>query len=120
VKGQGTQSKESRWAGSFFPRSVQQTGWGHPDGHNVTGNPHTIPIAQYTSSAQQSAIHHPDIVMGNAGVQRDVVVTGMLHARMVGTATLGSTLLSSGSVDKGPGSPMLSLYKEKFVAVGRE
>src|SRR5258706_3142432 len=42
----------------------------------------------------------PDKVTGKTQWSGDVTLPGMLHARMIRPATLGSTLISVGAVDK--------------------
>ena len=70
-------------------------------GLNVAGDPPLKPIAQYRvvgESFERPGIR--DIVMGNAQYGGDITVLGMLHARLVRPATLGSTLVSAGSLDR--------------------
>jgi nicotinate dehydrogenase subunit B len=81
------------------PKAV--TGIGNLVGITVTGNPPTKPIAQYSvvgTSHERPGIR--DIVMGKPTYGGDFTVPGMLHARMVRPATLGSTLVTVGPLDK--------------------
>ena len=69
-------------------------------GISVTGDPPTKPVEQYSVVGKS----HPrpgirDIVEGKGIYSGDVTVPGMLHARMVRPATLGSTLVSTGKLD---------------------
>src|SRR5262249_43532620 len=69
-------------------------------GLTVTGDPPMKPLARHTvvgTSFERPGIR--DIVMGKTEYSGDVVVPGMLHARMVRPATLGSTLISAGRLD---------------------
>jgi CO/xanthine dehydrogenase Mo-binding subunit len=71
------------------------------DGFTVTGDPPMKPMSQYkvigTSYPMPGT---PSKVTGNMQWSCDVTLPGMLHARMVRPATLGSTLLSVGELDK--------------------
>jgi CO/xanthine dehydrogenase Mo-binding subunit len=70
-------------------------------GITVTGNPPLKKIEAYQvigQSHERPLIR--DIVMGKAVYSGDVVVPGMLHARMVRPATIGSTLVSAGTLDR--------------------
>ncbi len=67
----------------------------------VSGNPPLKPASAYTvvgKSFRNSVI--PAKVTGKETWVTDVKVPGMLHARMVHPATLGSKLVSAGQVDK--------------------
>ncbi len=67
----------------------------------VSGNPPMKPVAQYSivgKSFKNSVI--PSKVMAKETWVTDVRVPGMLHARMVHPATLGSKLVSVGQLDK--------------------
>ena len=69
-------------------------------GLTVTGNPPLKAVADYTIIGQSSP--NPIIatkVAGKATWVGDVKVAGMLHARPVHPATLGSTLIAAGAVD---------------------
>jgi nicotinate dehydrogenase subunit B len=71
------------------------------DGFTVTGEPPMKPMSQYkvigTSFPMPGT---PAKVTGKMQWSCDVVLPGMLHARMVRPATLGSTLVSVGAIDK--------------------
>jgi CO/xanthine dehydrogenase Mo-binding subunit len=87
-------------------------------GLTVTGNPPTKPIPQYAvvgKSHPRSTVR--DIVLGKPVYASDVVVPGMLHARMVRPATMGSTLVSVGKLDRAkfPGAEVM--VKGNLVAV---
>jgi len=75
--------------------------WAGLDGFVVTGDPPVKPVGQYkvvgTSFAMPGT---PAKVTGKMQWSCDVTLPGMLHARMVRPATLGSTLLSVGGLDK--------------------
>ena len=71
------------------------------DGFTVTGDPPMKPMAKYKvigTSYPMPGI--PDKVTGKTQWSCDVTLPGMLHARMVRPATLGSTLVSVGALDK--------------------
>ena len=71
------------------------------DGFEVMGDPPVKPMSQYTvigTSYPMPGI--PDKVTGRTQWSCDVTLPGMLHARMVRPATLGSTLISAGVIDK--------------------
>ena len=84
----------------------------------VTGKPPVKAIAQYKvvgQSYERPGIR--DIVTGKAQYGGDIVVSGMLHARMVRPATVGSTLVSAGRLDRAmfPGAEVVT--RGNFVAV---
>jgi CO/xanthine dehydrogenase Mo-binding subunit len=66
----------------------------------VTATPPFKPVSQYTivgTSQPMKAI--PGIIMGTTPYVADIHLPGMLHARIVRPPTLGSTLVSAGSVN---------------------
>jgi len=70
-------------------------------GLTVTGDPAMKPVSKYKvvgTSFPMPGI--PDKVTGKTQWSCDVSLPGMLHARMVRPATLGSTLISVGALDK--------------------
>lgn len=84
----------------------------------VTGNPPTKPIGQYAVVGT----NHPrpatrDIVMGKPVYSGDIKVPGMLHARMVRPATLGSTLVEAGKLDKAKFPTAEVVVQKNLVAV---
>jgi nicotinate dehydrogenase subunit B len=71
------------------------------DGLVVTGDPPLKPIGQYRvvgTSYPMPGI--ANMVTGRTRWTCDVTLPGLLHARMVRPATLGSTLISVGALDK--------------------
>ena len=71
------------------------------DGFSVTGDPPMKPVSQYKVIGTSYPVPGiPDKVTGKARWSCDVALPGMLHARMVRPATLGSTLISVGALDK--------------------
>jgi nicotinate dehydrogenase subunit B len=71
------------------------------DGLTVTGDPPMKPVSDFkVLGASFPAGHIPDKVTGKTRWTCDVVLPGMLHARMVRPATLGATLISAGTLDK--------------------
>ena len=70
-------------------------------GFEVTGDPPLKPISQYKIIGTSFPIPGiPDKVTGKTQWSCDVSFARMLHARMVRQATLGSTLISVGGLDK--------------------
>jgi CO/xanthine dehydrogenase Mo-binding subunit len=75
--------------------------WAGLDGFVVSGDPPMKAVSQYKivgTSHPMPGI--PDKVTGKTQWSCDVTLPGMLHARMVRPATLGSTLVSVGALDK--------------------
>jgi nicotinate dehydrogenase subunit B len=71
------------------------------DGLTVTGEPPLTPLNQCKvvgTSYPMPGI--PGKVTGKTQWSCDVTLSGMLHARMIRPATLGSTLISVGAIDK--------------------
>jgi nicotinate dehydrogenase subunit B len=92
--------KPARWAAAGVA-SIAGLDWAGMDGLVVAGNPPLKPVSQYKvvgTSFPMPVI--PDKITGKTQWSCDVVLPGMLHARMVRPATLGSTLISAGEVDK--------------------
>jgi CO/xanthine dehydrogenase Mo-binding subunit len=70
------------------------------DGFEVTGDPPLRPVHEYTVVGKSHPMPGiPDKVTGRTQWSCDVAVPGMLHARLVRPATLGSTLVSVGALD---------------------
>jgi CO/xanthine dehydrogenase Mo-binding subunit len=71
------------------------------EGWTVTGDPPMKPVKDYKVVGKSYPMPGiPDKVTGKTQWSCDVRLPGMLHARMVRPATLGSTLISAGEVDK--------------------
>ena len=71
------------------------------DGLTVTGEPPMKAVSQFKVIGTSFPVPSiPDKVTGKTLWSCDVTLPGMLHARMVRPATLGSTLISVGEVDK--------------------
>ena len=88
------------------------------DGFSVTGDPPMKPVTAYKvigTSYPMPGI--PDKVTGKTQWTCDVVLPGMLHARMVRPATLGSTLISVGAIDKKQFPTAQVVSKGNLVAV---
>ena len=76
------------------------TGVAGLDGFVVTGDPPMKPMNQYKVIGTSYPVPGiPDKVTGRTQWSCDVALPGMLHARMVRPATLGSTLISVGGLD---------------------
>jgi nicotinate dehydrogenase subunit B len=90
IKGELPQPDATKWVGMTAL-----------DGIEVTGEPKLKPVKEFqvigTSHPMPGT---PDKVTGQTRWSCDVSLPGMLHARMVRPATLGSTLVSAGAVDK--------------------
>src|SRR5882762_917506 len=83
------------------PSAPDGNGMAGLDGFAVTGDPPMKPVAQYKVIGTSYPIPGiPDKVTGKTQWTCDVTLPGMLHARMVRPATLGSTLISVGTLDK--------------------
>jgi CO/xanthine dehydrogenase Mo-binding subunit len=71
------------------------------DGFTVAGEPPMTPVNQFRVIGTSYPVPSiPDKVTGKTRWSCDVTLPGMLHARMVRPATLGSTLISVGALDK--------------------
>jgi Aerobic-type carbon monoxide dehydrogenase, large subunit CoxL/CutL homologs len=90
VKGELPQPDATKWVGMTTL-----------DGITVTGEPALKPVMEFqvigTSHPMPGT---PDKVTGKTKWSCDVSLPGMLHGRMVRPATMGSTLISPGALDK--------------------
>jgi nicotinate dehydrogenase subunit B len=83
------------------PASPYGTGLAGLDGFTVTGDPKTKAVSQYKVIGTSYPVPGiPDKVTGKTQWSCDVTLPGMLHARMIRPATMGSTLISVGTLDK--------------------
>lgn len=88
------------------------------DGLTVTGDPPMKPVKEFkVLGTSFPAGHIPDKITGKAQWSCDLILPGMLQARMVRPATLGSTLVSAGTVDKTKFPTAEVLRKGNLVAV---
>lgn len=88
------------------------------DGFVVTGNPPMKPMSRYKAVGTSYPVPGiPDKVTGRMRWSCDVALPGMLHARMVRPATLGSTLISVGAIDKKRFPTAEVVKKNNLVAV---
>lgn len=88
------------------------------DGLVVLGNPPMRPMGQYKFIGKSHPMPGiPDKVTGKTQWTCDVRLPGMLHARMVRPATLGSTLISVGTLDKKLFPTAQVIVKNNLVAV---
>jgi nicotinate dehydrogenase subunit B len=88
------------------------------DGFMVTGDPPMKSLSQCRVIGTSYAVPGiPDKVTGNTQWSCDVTLPGMLHARMVRPATLGSTLISVAEIDKKQFPTAEVLRKGNLVAV---
>lgn len=88
------------------------------DGLEVDGDPPTKPVSEYKvigTSFPMTVI--PDKVTGKTEWTCDVTLPGMLHARMVRPATMGSKLVSLGTLDKKKYPNAQIVRKANLVAV---
>jgi CO/xanthine dehydrogenase Mo-binding subunit len=103
------------------PTKVNQsadTGVTGLDGFSVTGDPPMKPVNQFTVMGKSHPIPGiPDKVTGKTQWSCDITLPGMLHARMVRPATLGSTLVSVGALDKKQFPTAEVVRKGQLVAV---
>ena len=87
-------------------------------GYRIIGNPPTKPVSQYTiigKSIPNTATAAK--VTARANWVTDLRLPGMWHARIVRPATLGSTLVSAGAVDKTLFPTAQVVVKHDLVAV---
>jgi len=88
------------------------------DGLVVLGDPPTKPVSQYKVVGKSHPMPGiPGKVTGKTQWSCDVILPGMLHARMVRPATLGSTLISVGALDKTRFPTAQVITKQNLVAV---
>lgn len=88
------------------------------DGLVILGNPPMRPMSQYRFIGKSHPMPGiPDKVTGRTQWTCDVRLPGMLHARMVRPATLGSTLISVGTLDKKLFPDAQVIVKNNLVAV---
>lgn len=83
---------------------AQSTGWvgmSSLDGVTVSGNPPLKPLKEFKVLGTSFPVPGiPDKVSGKTRWSCDVRLPGMLHARMVRPATLGSKLVAAGKIDQ--------------------
>jgi CO/xanthine dehydrogenase Mo-binding subunit len=88
------------------------------DGLVVLGDPPTKPVSHYKVVGKSHPMPGiPGKVTGKTQWSCDVTLPGMLHARMVRPATLGSTLISVGALDKTRFPTAQVITKQNLVAV---
>jgi nicotinate dehydrogenase subunit B len=98
------QQLDLKISGTAKPLKMDPTAVGGIEGlfgFAVTGDPPMKPVSEYKvigTSYPMPGI--PDKVTGKTQWSCDVTLPGMLHARMVRPAMLGSTLISAGELDK--------------------
>jgi CO/xanthine dehydrogenase Mo-binding subunit len=87
-------------------------------GLTVTGNPPVVPVSQYKIIGQSIPMRAiPPKVTATAQYVADLKLPGMLHARMIHPKTLGSTLISAGTIDKAQFPTAQVVVKGNLVAV---
>lgn len=92
--------------------------WAGMDGLTVAGNPAAKPIPEYQVVGKSFPMPGiPAKVTGETVWCCDVELPGMLHARMVRPATLGSTVLSVGVLDKSRFPTAQVVRKGNLIAV---
>ncbi len=83
------------------PDATEWVGMTTLDGITVTGEPALKPVKEFRAIGTSHPMPGtPDKVTGKTKWSCDVSLPGMLHARMVRPATMGSTLIAAGAVDK--------------------
>lgn len=88
------------------------------DGFTVTGDPPMKPVREFKVMGTSYPVPSiTDKVTGKTQWSSDVTLPGMLHARMLRPATLGSTLVSIGEVDKKQFPTAEVVQKGNLVAV---
>src|SRR6185437_8637293 len=100
------------------PDPAGEVGMTSLDGLTVTGEPPMKSPKNFKVIGKSfPAGHIPDKVTAKTKWSCDVMLPGMLHARMVRPATLGSTLVSAGTLDKKQFPNATILRKENLLAV---
>ena len=100
------------------PDPTGEVGMSSMDGLTVTGDPPMkAPKDFKVIGTSFPAGHIPDKVTGKTKWSCDVSLPGMLHARMIRPATLGSTLVSVGTIDKKLFPTAQVIQKGNLVAV---
>jgi len=100
------------------PDPAGEVGMTSLDGLTVTGEPPMKSPKNFKVIGKSfPAGHIPDKVTAKTKWSCDVMLPGMLHARMVRPATLGSTLVSAGTLDKKQFPNANILRKENLLAV---
>ena len=106
---------------SGAPAKVDPASWNGIaglDGLVVLGDPPMRPMSQYKVVGKSHPMPGtPGKVTGKTQWSCDVTLPGMLHARMVRPATLGSTLISAGALDKTRFPNAQVVTKQNLVAV---
>jgi nicotinate dehydrogenase subunit B len=106
---------------SGAPAKVDPASWNGIaglDGLVVLGDPPMRPMSQYKVVGKSHPMPAtPGKVTGKTQWSCDVRLPGMLHARMVRPATLGSTLISAGALDKTRFPNAQVVTKQNLVAV---
>jgi CO/xanthine dehydrogenase Mo-binding subunit len=98
--------------------SVTGLDWAGMNGLTVTGDPPVKPISEYHVIGKSFPMPGiPAKVTGETVWCCDLELPGMLHARMVRPATLGSTLLSVGALDKSRFPTAQVVRKGNLIAV---
>lgn len=88
------------------------------DGLTVDGDPPVKPLQEFkVLGTSFPAGHIPDKVTGRTQWSCDLTLPGMLHARMLRPATLGSTLISAGAIDKQKFPTAEVIQKNNLLAV---
>ena len=107
VKGSLAQPDPAGWVGM---RSL--------DGLTVTGDPPMKPVNDFrVIGTSFPAGHIPDKITGKTKWSCDLVLPGMLHARMVRPASLGSALVSAGAINKNKFPTAKLIQKSNLLAV---
>jgi CO/xanthine dehydrogenase Mo-binding subunit len=118
VKGQELELKIPVKGALPQPDATKWVGMTTLDGITVTGDPALRPVKEFqvigTSHPMPGT---PDKVTGKTKWSCDVSLPGMLHARMVRPATMGSTLVQAGEIDKKRFPTAEVVKKENLLAV---
>ena len=100
------------------PNPAGWVGMSSLEGLTVTGDPPMKAVKEFqVLGTSFPAGHIPDKVTGKTQWSCDLMLPGMLHARMVRPATLGSTLVSAGTVNKTKFPTAEVLQKGNMLAV---
>jgi nicotinate dehydrogenase subunit B len=100
------------------PDPTGEVGMTSMDGLTVTGDPPMkAPKDFKVIGTSFPAGHIPDKITGKTKWSCDVSLPGMLHARMIRPATMGSTLVSVGTINKNQFPTAKIVRKENLLAV---
>jgi nicotinate dehydrogenase subunit B len=118
VRGQHLELKIPFKGALATPDPAGWVGMASLDGLTVEGDPPMKPVKDFKIIGTSfPAGHIPDKITGKTQWSCDLSLPGMLHARMLRPATLGSTLVSPGTIDKSKFPTAQLIHKGNLLAV---